>query len=128
MALWGFLAQFPPDVIDQIEDEEVLEKIVTGDGLALGDAWDALQWVVTGGRKPGEDPVTGGARIRDFATGGGPATYFVPDEVVEQADALDAITDDHIRSVFDPAAMARAGVAPTSSSLDDLVALAAKVR
>jgi hypothetical protein len=94
--------------------------------LALGDsegistdldkAWHGIHYLLTktadGGEPPWSFLLAGGRTVGDIDVGYGPARVFTSAETKLILDALVRLTDDELRSRFDPADMTSKGIYP----------------
>lgn len=87
-----------------------------GDSLFLDKSWHGIHYLLTGTAWEGVPPlhllVAGGETIGDIEVGQGPARAFTAEQVAEASRALAALSDESIRSRFDPPAMLRAAIYP----------------
>lgn len=126
MSINATLVQIPKDLVT---DRTALERLMLEEGLELGKAWQALHWVLAGGDSFGESAVSGGEALTDVDHGSAPPPQLVtPAEVGRFAEELEAMTEARVRALFDLEAMAGDDVWPSNPDLEEIVALAAKVR
>ena len=87
-----------------------------GDTLFLDKSWHGIHFLLTGTAWEGVRPlhllVAGGEDIGDIDVGQGPARAVTAEQVAEASRALAALSDESIRSRFDPPAMLRAKIYP----------------
>jgi hypothetical protein len=123
------LVQVPAGSMATIEEKHVIERLMGEEGLFLGKAWQALHWLLAGGDSFGESAVSGGVPLTNVDHGSAPPPQLLtPAEVTSFAAALDEMTDDWVRDVFDAEAMASDGVWPAEPELDDLLELTRRMR
>lgn len=132
MSMNGELRLIPPELIDQLDDEEVVEGIVDGDGISVGKAWNGLHYLYCGDGSAGESAILGGIPLDHGDAGYGPPQYLTPDEVATYARQLEAMTDEKLREAYDAKAMDREGVYPggwdSPDNLEWLLSQARSVR
>jgi hypothetical protein len=99
---------------DDDEDLELGEG--EGDHLHLDKSWHGIHYLLTGTAWEGNPPldllVSGGEPIGDIEVGQGPARALTATQVAEASRALAALSDESIRSRFDPPAMLAAKIYP----------------
>jgi hypothetical protein len=132
MSMNGELRVIPPELMDQLDDEDVVEGLMDGDGISVGKAWNGLHYLYCGDGSAGESAILGGVSLAHGDTGYGPPQYLTPDEVATYARALDALTDEQLRDAYDAKAMTTEGVYPggwdSPSNLEWLLTEARNVR
>lgn len=112
MSMNGELRLIPPELMDRLGEEEVVDEVMDGDGISVGKAWNGLHYLYCGDGKAGESAIIGGVSLDHADTGYGPPQYLTPDEVATYARKLEAMTDDVLRAAYDAKEMAREGVYP----------------
>jgi hypothetical protein len=123
--LWKLLAPDDPELYDAARTDSVLGsgvdelRLASGEGenLYLDKSWHGLHYLFTGTAWEGPPPlnflVAGGEPIGDIDSGYGPSRALTAAEVAQADRALAALSDETIRSRFDPAAMMSAEIYPT---------------
>ncbi|MBZ0234574.1 MAG: YfbM family protein [Deltaproteobacteria bacterium] len=132
MSMNGELRLIPPELMDQLDDEAVVEGLMVGDGISVGKAWNGLHYLYCGDGTAGESAISGGIPLDHGDTGYGPPQYLTPDEVATYARELEAMTDDRLRDAYDAKEMEKEGVYPGGwddpSNLEWLLTEARSVR
>lgn len=112
---------------DDFEDDEELDAAMiafqealeaSGRYLGILNEHQALNFLLTGLAEGGTPPlgsvVEGGTLLGDSDVGYGPPRFLMPDEVREAAMALTGVTENEIRTRFDPTMMNEAEVYPAN--------------
>jgi len=122
--VWKLLAPDDPEPYEEARgdssvadgDEEVDLGEGEGDHLYLDKSWHGIHYLLTGTAWEGIPPlnllVGGGEPIGDIEVGQGPARALTAQQVAEASRALAALSDESIRSRFDPPAMLEARIYP----------------
>jgi hypothetical protein len=120
MSMIGELRQVPTELIPAFADEatqsSAAETVMESEGLSLGKAWNALDYLLRG--RCAIDPM-GGATIDEVDTGYGPPGLLTADEVRTCARELAAIDEQVLRDAYDPAAMAAEDIYPSIWDRED---------
>jgi hypothetical protein len=102
--------QADPDLIDEFFDEA--EDFCRGDIIDFDKGWQALHYVLVGSPDPVAHPLSlygcGEALGEDL--GYGPAVVWTPQHVRAFRDELAKLSDDDLRTRYNPAEMAQHGV------------------
>ncbi|MBE7452053.1 MAG: YfbM family protein [Kofleriaceae bacterium] len=132
MSMNGELRLIPPELMDQLDDEDVVDGLMDGDGLSVGKAWNGLHYLYCGDGTAGESAISGGIPLDHGDTGYGPPQYLTPDEVAAYARELETLTDERLRDAYDAKEMEQESVYPGGwddpSNLEWLLTEARKVR
>ncbi len=121
--VWKLLAPDDPEPYEEARrdspapaDDDLELSETEGDDLYLDKAWHGLHYLLTGTAWEGAPPldflVSGGERIGDIEFGPGPVRALTAKQVAQAHRALSELSDDAIRSRFDPPAMMRADIYP----------------
>jgi hypothetical protein len=122
--VFKLLAPDDPDLYDEARadssapdgDDELELGESESHHLYLDKAWHGLHYLLTGTAWEGAPPLNfllaGGQKVGDIEFGPGPVSVLSAAEVAQAARALSALTDESIRSRFDPPAMMRADIYP----------------
>lgn len=114
MSMIGHFLSVPQAELDALraDPEQVQEALFTtheDDDVNVEKAWHGIHFLLTGKIVPGEGPldhvVFGHAPIGEEDLGYGPAMASDAADVADIAAALEAVTDDELRTRFDPDAM-----------------------
>ncbi|MFY1826682.1 YfbM family protein [Myxococcus fulvus] len=114
----GALLQAPERLEDFLDDDEDFGDPKGGAFLELdiGEAWHALQYLLTGTAWEGGAPldflVRGGDDVGDIPSDEGTARVFAPAQVKALATALKDVSENTLRRRFDPAKMQAQDIYP----------------
>jgi Domain of unknown function (DUF1877) len=115
-------------VIDSSEEksESVESNEAATTGVYLDKAWHGIHFLLTGSAEEGEEPLcylVHGGEIPDWEKYGedypdGPPRVLRPDQIANWANALSTISAEDLRKRFDPKAMMKAEIYPTTWDRD----------
>ncbi|MCB9482343.1 MAG: YfbM family protein [Desulfobacteraceae bacterium] len=99
---------------------EPVPKLEFGDGelmdTDLDKAWHGIHFLLTGSDWEGDPPlnflVAGGTEVGDIDVGYGPVRVFRALEVADINNALSKVTEDYLRTRFEPDIMTKKGIYP----------------